>query len=136
MRSAAPYKHGIDRGAWKASFGPISHCDGGPIRDMSAAMGGVGFALYRAPACGHLFRYIVDICCWYGQRAVGDYSHLCRTSLSADFDLVACNRTLMLRAGQCSGRNVSASGKPPPCCGFASTLVALPNLSLCAPYCQ
>lgn len=43
-------------GAWKASyFGPISHCDGGPIRDMSVAMGGVGFALYRAPACGRSF---------------------------------------------------------------------------------
>lgn len=33
-------------------FGPISACDGGPIRDMKAAMGGVGFALHRAPACG------------------------------------------------------------------------------------
>lgn len=60
MQSAAPYKHGNDRGSLArqgrpSDFGhqgPISHCDGGLIRDMDAAMGGVGFALHRAPACG------------------------------------------------------------------------------------
>lgn len=62
MRSAVLYQHGNDRGSLAqhgrpSYFGPISHCDGGPVRDVKAAwvMSGVGFALYRAPVCGCSF---------------------------------------------------------------------------------